>query len=70
MALYKRANKTIWPFYSVRGLQMPNKLLYTYKIGLQCLRYFYFVKNWIWNLKCVCCSGSSEGPGKIVEAQT
>ena len=42
IALPKRVKKTIWPFFSIRCLQMPNKPLYTCKIVFNA-RYFYFV---------------------------
>ena len=52
---------------------MPNKLLYICQIGLQCLRYSYFVQKLDLEFKmCLLTSatGSSGGPGKVVEADT
>ena len=67
MALHKRANKTIWPFFSIRGLKCPIIVYYTFiytcKVGPQCLGYSYFVKKLDLAFK-MCLPMSTTGPSK------
>ena len=59
MALHKKANKTIWPFYSIRGLKCPINYSTTVK-------YSYFLDL---EFK-MCLPTSAMGLGEVMEAQT